>query len=165
MDKREGAPAPEVVFDWTPEEARDWPLRAYHAAGGVVVREGRVLLVRSLYEGTMEVKLPKGRWEAGETLEECAVREVREESGLEHPVIVSLLGTGESRFATQGHRYERVETYFLMTSAESSGSAAEGDWERTVEWCPLDEAEAKITYPLEKAAVRWAIAALRHREP
>ena len=40
--------APDAVFDWTPDEERGWPLIAYHAAGGVVVREGcvMVLLVR-----------------------------------------------------------------------------------------------------------------------
>jgi ADP-ribose pyrophosphatase YjhB (NUDIX family) len=93
---------------------------------------------------------------ATKTKEECALREVREESGLNSPTIVSLLGTGESRFATRGYRYERVETYYLMTSAEASGDAAEGGWRRTLEWCPLEDAEARVTYPVEKLALRWA---------
>src|SRR5688572_10819512 len=145
-------PAPDAVFDWTPDEARGWPLIAYHAAGGVVVREGcvMVLLVRG-----GRVKLPKGRREEGETLEECALREVREESGLTHPVIVSLLGTGESRFAAGEHRYERVESYYLMTSAEDSRDGVERDY--STEWCPLEEAEGRLTYPVEKMAVRWAV--------
>jgi len=146
-------PSPDSpLFDTTPDEAREWPLRAYHAAGGVVVRERRVLLVHSLFEGRMEAKLPKGRREEGESLEECALREVREESGLNDPVVVRLLGTGESRFAYDGHRYQRTETYYLMASASAAGDAAVGDWERTLEWCPL-----------ERLAVRWAMDALGHR--
>jgi ADP-ribose pyrophosphatase YjhB (NUDIX family) len=104
--------------------------------------------------------MPKGGLEEDATLEECAISEVREESGLNDPRIVSYLGTGESRFAHDGRRYERIETYFLMTSKAASGKAMRGDWEREIERCLLEEAEAKITYPVERAAVRWARAAL-----
>jgi 8-oxo-dGTP pyrophosphatase MutT (NUDIX family) len=150
---------PDAVFDWTPDEARNWPLIAYHAAGGVVVRGGCVLL---LFVRLGRVKLPKGRREDGETLEECAVREVREESGLTNPVIVSLLGTGESRFAAADHRYERAETYYLMTSADDPGDGVQRDY--YIGWRPLEEAEAILTYPVERMALRWAIAALHRQE-
>jgi 8-oxo-dGTP diphosphatase len=50
------------------------------AAGGVVVRDGEVLLVhRPKYD---DWTFPKGKAEAGESDEDCALREVHEETGL-----------------------------------------------------------------------------------
>ncbi|MFI3259879.1 MAG: NUDIX domain-containing protein [Rikenellaceae bacterium] len=49
------------------------------AAGGVVERsDGRILMIYR--NGRWD--LPKGHWEEGESIEECAVREVEEESGV-----------------------------------------------------------------------------------
>jgi len=54
--------------------------RKVRAAGGVVSRDGRVALVhRPKYD---DWTLPKGKLDAGETFEQAALREVREETGL-----------------------------------------------------------------------------------
>jgi len=51
------------------------------AAGGLVVRDGEVLLVhRPRYD---DWTFPKGKAEDGETDEDCALREVLEETGLQ----------------------------------------------------------------------------------
>ncbi len=63
------------------EAATEDALKVVRAAGGIVVRDGRVLLVhRPKYD---DWTLPKGKAEAGESDEDCALREVREETGLE----------------------------------------------------------------------------------
>ena len=50
------------------------------AAGGVVVRDGKVLLVhRPRYD---DWTLPKGKLDPGESFEDAALREVEEETGL-----------------------------------------------------------------------------------
>ncbi|MFB7465204.1 NUDIX hydrolase [Streptomyces sp. NPDC056224] len=53
-------------------------------AAAVVVREGRVLLVRRrIAEGNLSWQFPAGKVEPGESREDAAVRETKEETGLE----------------------------------------------------------------------------------
>ena len=63
---------------------RDYPDRPLVGVGAVIVHEGRVVLVQ---RGTEPLKgqwsIPGGGLEVGETLRQCAVREAREETGLE----------------------------------------------------------------------------------
>jgi 8-oxo-dGTP diphosphatase len=57
-----------------------WLRRHVRAAGGVVIREGRIVLVhRPKYD---DWSLPKGKLEDGESWEDAALREVLEETGL-----------------------------------------------------------------------------------
>ena len=61
------------------------------AAGGLVERDGKVLLVhRPRYD---DWTFPKGKAEDGETDEDCAVREVLEETGLECELLGELPST------------------------------------------------------------------------
>lgn len=53
-------------------------------AAAVIVKDGRVLLVRRrVKEGSLSWQFPAGEVEAGETVGDAAVRETREETGLE----------------------------------------------------------------------------------
>jgi 8-oxo-dGTP diphosphatase len=62
------------------------------AADALIVKEGRILLVKRDTEPFKGFwALPGGRLEGDETLEECCIREAKEESGLEVE-IVRLLG-------------------------------------------------------------------------
>jgi len=54
-------------------------LRRHLSAGGVVLEDGAILLIRNRHG---HWGLPKGHWEPGELLAETAVREVLEETGL-----------------------------------------------------------------------------------
>ncbi|MFH1400136.1 MAG: NUDIX domain-containing protein [Nanoarchaeota archaeon] len=48
----------------------------------VVVKDGKIAIGKDTRKGDAVYGVPGGHWESGETLKECAVREVREESGL-----------------------------------------------------------------------------------
>jgi 8-oxo-dGTP diphosphatase len=68
-----------------------------NAASVAIVREGKVLLIKRAYAPYQNLwTLPGGRIEAGETIEQCAIREIAEEVGLvirnPRPVLVQPLG-------------------------------------------------------------------------
>jgi 8-oxo-dGTP diphosphatase len=111
------------------------------AAGGVVVREGRVLLVhRARYD---DWSLPKGKLEPGETWEDAAIREVREETGLRCELGEFL---GASRYAPGG--VEKEVRWWAMMSL--GGDAHATDEVDAVRWATRDEAYELLSYDGER---------------
>jgi 8-oxo-dGTP diphosphatase len=116
------------------------------AAGGVVTRVGadghlEVLLVhRGEYD---DWTLPKGKAEAGETDEACALREVEEETGLR-----CRLGR-ELPTVRWRDRFDRPKAsrYWLLEVVDDSPVATAQNEVDAVEWLPLEVAIAKLTYP------------------
>ena len=107
-------------------------IRPGRAAGGIVVRDGRVLLVhRPRYD---DWSLPKGKLKVGESWEAAALREVEEETGLR-----CRLGelAGSTRYGLKEVRY------FRMTCDGEPRPQNEVD---EVRWVPLDEAGALLSY-------------------
>jgi ADP-ribose pyrophosphatase YjhB (NUDIX family) len=61
---------------------RRYPDRPYVGIGGIIVREGRVVLVKRRFEPLAgQWSIPGGAVEVGETLEACVIREMAEETG------------------------------------------------------------------------------------
>ena len=121
-----------------------------HAAGGVVWRPGpsgepEVLLVhRPKYD---DWSIPKGKREDGETDEECALREVEEETGLRCELGPELVGTS---YLDRKGRPKEVR-YWVMTPLD--GAFEPGDEVDAVSWLALDEASGRITYPHEQCVL------------
>jgi 8-oxo-dGTP diphosphatase len=68
--------------------SREYPERPMVGVGGVVIDEGRALLIRRGSEPLLgEWSIPGGTLELGETLEEGVARELLEETGLEVRVL------------------------------------------------------------------------------
>jgi 8-oxo-dGTP diphosphatase len=63
-------------------DARKYPDRPYVGIGGIIVHEGRVVLVKRRFEPLAgQWSIPGGAVETGETLEACLIREMAEETG------------------------------------------------------------------------------------
>jgi mutator protein MutT len=90
---------------------RQYPDRPFVGVGAVIVSDGKVLLVKRGREPLAgQWSLPGGAVEVGETLEECLVRELREETGLDVEV-----GPVIEVFDRITHDQEgRVEYHFVL---------------------------------------------------
>ena len=86
------------------------------SCGGIVIFHGKILLLyknfRNRYEGWV---LPKGTVEQGETHEQTALREVREETGVSAR-IVEYIGASEYTFSAQADVVEKSVHWYLMSS-------------------------------------------------
>lgn len=128
------------------------------SAGGVVVRDGRCVVIvptRRAADGSKVLALPKGHPEPGESLEEAALREVREETG----VTAELAGPlGEVRYWYQreGRRIAKRVEFFLLRYV--SGSVDDHDHEVEVaRWLALEDAARELTYEGEREMVTRAL--------
>jgi 8-oxo-dGTP pyrophosphatase MutT (NUDIX family) len=127
----------------------------YVAAGGVVVHDGRVLVLRR--PSRSEVRLPKGHVEPGEREEETALREVGEESGYADLVLVADLGIQEVAFDYAGRRYERTERYFLMAlEGDTRALRSGGEFQFHPVWLAWDDALQALSFEPEREWVRRA---------
>jgi len=107
------------------------------AAGGVVLRDGCVLLVhRPRYD---DWSLPKGKLDPDETWEDAAAREVEEETGLR---CVPGEEVARSFYTDSSSRWKEVR-YFRM---EPDGEPTAQNEVDEVRWVPLAEVDRLLSY-------------------
>jgi len=86
------------------------------SCGGIVIFRGKILLLyknyRNRYEGWV---LPKGTVEPGETHEQTALREVKEESGADAQII-EYVGCNSYTFFVPEDKVEKDVHWYLMRS-------------------------------------------------
>ncbi len=124
------------------------------SAGGIVIRFDRgapqlVVGRRSRAGDGMTWTLPKGTPHPGETREETALREVREETGLAVRIIRPF-DSIEYSFVQRRTRINKTVHYFLMVP--TGGDLGRHDHEfDEVRWIGFDEAATLLTFETERA--------------
>ncbi|MFL5627138.1 MAG: NUDIX hydrolase [Ktedonobacteraceae bacterium] len=112
--------------------------------------------------------LPKGTPQPGETIEQVAVREVQEETGLVVRLI-AYIGSISYSFVRDQIRYQKQVRHFLLEAIGGDTKYHDHEYD-LVEWFPLPEAcrrltyqnEVNILYQAEHVLQRWL--ARQHKE-
>jgi 8-oxo-dGTP pyrophosphatase MutT (NUDIX family) len=140
---RSSTPAPPTVREFS--------------AGGLVVRRfrGRAWVACIRVRGGTVLALPKGHIDPDESAAETAVREVREETGLEASLVEKLEDV-RYWYRRPDARVFKVVSFFLLRYR--SGSVRNHDHEvDSVEWVPLDEAPRRLSYRGERQVAEAAL--------
>ncbi|HEV8243582.1 MAG TPA: NUDIX hydrolase [Nitrospirales bacterium] len=135
------------------------------SSGGVVFRPAgathEVALIRVSRADGHAWTLPKGWVERGEDLEQTAVREVREETGLRAKVLRKL-GEITYEFYAKPDRSRVHKTVHVFLLECLGGDTAEHDDEvEEVRWFTLDEAVRTLTYKNEREMLEKAVSLIQ----
>ncbi len=130
------------------------------SAGGVVHRtvdgETEILLVHR--RAPVLWALPKGTPDSGETIEETALRETREETGIE--VMIEAPLTAIRYFFVRGTtRFHKTVHFFLMRPIGGAIELHDGEFDE-VRWARVGEALALMNHATERSVVERAVALL-----
>ena len=140
------------------------PVQREISAGGVVYRrDGEeievVLASRRTRRGELAWGLAKGGIEEGESHEEAAVREVKEETGYDAEIEASL---GDTRYfyVWEDTRIRKTVHFFLMRCTGGDPDDRDDEME-DVRWFPLDRALTRAAYRGEREVLGRAADLLR----
>jgi 8-oxo-dGTP pyrophosphatase MutT (NUDIX family) len=128
------------------------------SAGGVVYRKDRGQLEVILCGRNKPAMwaLPKGTPTSGETLEQTALREVREETGLKVNIIAPIgsinywFSRGEDTV-----KYNKTVYFYLMSTWGGTTTDHDPEFD-TVCWFPIDKAIPSLTYHDETRIMKRA---------
>lgn len=121
-------------------------MKLQFSAGGVVVWGDKVLVCQhSQHHGWV---FPKGLIDKKEVKNETALREVKEETGVEAKIIKTLAPV-TYRFKLENEIIEKTVYYFLMDYVSGDIKKHDNEMEN-VEFLPIDEIEERLTYESDK---------------
>jgi len=140
----------------TNENPRAYPDRPYVGVGVVVFRGKDVLLAQRGKKPRLHSwSIPGGAQELGETVEDAAHREIREETGLE----IELLGLVEVVNSINRDDDERVQFHYTLIDfvAEwKGGNLVAGDDAADARWVPIKEIDDYNLRPLTQDVILQA---------
>jgi 8-oxo-dGTP pyrophosphatase MutT (NUDIX family) len=139
------------------KQARRAPrIKHERSAGGLVLRRDRggysgLVIGRS----TPRIwSLPKGHIEPNETIENAALREVREETGIAASIIVKLSDIRYWFYANK-IKHSKIVHFYLMRYVSGSPTPQEGEVDETM-WAKLDELPEMLTHVNERRLIEIA---------
>lgn len=121
-------------------------------------KKGQVLLIKasSLKSADKEYwGFPKGNVKVGESMKEAALREVKEETGVEAEII-DKAGDSKYVYTRDGEKVFKVVAIYLMEY--KSGNTKEHDWEVSeASWFVPKEALKKLSFSQDKNLLKKAL--------
>ncbi|MEX0593755.1 MAG: NUDIX hydrolase [Balneolaceae bacterium] len=131
-------------------------MRHIDAGGGVVFRLDRGVCSILLIHRRGVWDLPKGKLETGESIEECALREVEEETGAHPLTIVSSLETTRHIYSENGNEIEKTTFWYAMkhTGELHDLSPQEEEQINGLAWVSPEEALNRVGYENLKTVLR-----------
>jgi ADP-ribose pyrophosphatase YjhB (NUDIX family) len=127
------------------------------SAGGIVYRleEGAplFLLIRDSYGNR---GFPKGHVERGEGAEDAALREVREETGLQELASRGLIDTIDWYFRFRGRLIHKSCHFYLMETSQSDTAPQRAEGITACQWVTYGEAHEAVSYANAREVLRRA---------
>ena len=125
----------------------------HRCAGGIVIRRSsdfvEFLLLKQIRKtGEVQWVMPKGHIQKGETSERTAIREAREEAGLEELRLIACLGKQEFRYREEHEiQHKKVVSWYLMeTPYESHLSIKAEEGFIKAMWLPYEETRKQCSH-------------------
>jgi 8-oxo-dGTP diphosphatase len=150
--------------------AREYPDRPVVGVGGVVIEDGRALLIKRGTEPLLgQWSIPGGTLEIGESLQEGVARELSEETGLE-VLVLDLIEVFDRIFPEPGGeignsrrpKYHYVIVDYLCERRD--GEARAGSDATDIAYATEDELERFQLTPTAMRVLRRAFAMARERQ-
>jgi 8-oxo-dGTP diphosphatase len=142
------------------------------SAGGIVYKKSEIrnpkseikwlVCQHSQHKGWVFPKGFIGDHIQGESTENTAVREVKEETGVDAKIIKKLVKPATYFYVWKGEKRLKTVTYYLMEYI--SGDITDHDFEMSaVEWLPEDEVLERLTYKSDKEAFRSVLDIIKNK--
>ncbi len=130
------------------------------AGGGIVMNEKEELLL-IFRRGKWD--LPKGKCDEGEQIDQCALREVSEETGLQNITLLDKFGDSYHLYAQNNQQIIKHTTWFKMKSSseeklkpQKEENIIEARWVSSSELAPLlNKSYEAIRDVMRQANIKW----------
>ena len=128
------------------------------SAGGVVYKnsDDGVMWLAGKSSAYKKWVLPKGRIDGKDTMEQTAVREVEEETGIKAKIVAKIKPVEKYMYTLKGEKIFKIVQYFVMEYV--GGDVADHDWEmEEVEWLGFEEAYKRLEFSGQKKMLKQAM--------
>ncbi|SNT24308.1 ADP-ribose pyrophosphatase YjhB, NUDIX family [Ekhidna lutea] len=109
--------------------------KVIEAGGGIVEKEGKLLMIyrRKVWD------IPKGKLDNGESIEECAIREVEEETGVKAKIDHKIDAVWHTYVTKKKYVLKKTHWFAMQCVDDSQMAPQKDEGIKKVEWMDLDQ--------------------------